>query len=501
MKKLSRWHPPAERTTTWGRVLCAVTIALFSTAAAAAPITYTGFTITDGKLGSWEFHNARVYLSFQSDTKYVQFMQFPFVPSDPNCLDPTNPPPCTVDVNVNQTGTAAVTIISDGKAVHATFAPNQVLVSFDLGDTPAFQTGRGVGFSSFSATAPGGIEPTYPLGLEDGTLHRVDIVDNFSSPELVAMSVDLQHDAVFSGRAWPCVGFPNDCAPPNALATDKGDFYLYLPYWLGTGAANQLSGTPGDSLSAGFFVAEVGESEDETSPMTVRAARSGRFEKPITYDGYVLSDVTLSEKNYQGAQVYLPFAADVSTAVPFKNGPPNSFINATGDARVTIISHGHVVSADFDPGQIYVYYDEGNASVGFGSTAGNSGYPLTITDKSVTTSLAHILDGNSLVGAVSHIALNPKDASNYSKDTASLVTDLTNATTLSGPASSCGAFDPATSYCPMPSILMPIAFKTNRGNFYLFEPYTVDEMGNGEATFSPNWGVFWSELGRAENDN
>jgi hypothetical protein len=48
---------------------------------------------------------------------------------------------------------------------------------------------------------------------------------------------------------------------------------------------------------------------------------------------------------------------------------------------------------------------------------------------------------------------------------------------------------------------MPIALKTNRGNFYLFEPYTVDEMGKGEATFSPNWGVFWSELGRAENDN
>jgi hypothetical protein len=165
MKNLSRWRTLDLRPALWGCLLCTVIVALLAATASAAPVTYTGFTITDGKLGSWEFHNARVYLSFQSDTKHVQFMQFPFVPSDPNCLDPTNPPPCTVDVYVNQTGTASVTIISDGKAVHATFAPHQVFVSFDLGDTPAFQVGRGVGFSSFSATAPGGIEPSYPLGL------------------------------------------------------------------------------------------------------------------------------------------------------------------------------------------------------------------------------------------------------------------------------------------------------------------------------------------------
>jgi hypothetical protein len=79
-----------------------------------------------------------------------------------------------------------------------------------------------------------------------------------------------------------------------------------------------------------------------------------------------------------------------------------------------------------------------------------------------------------------------------------LVTNLTNPTTLSGPASSCVAFDPRTSYC---SNLTPIGLNTNRGNFYLFEPYTVDEIGDGTAVFSPNWGVFWSELGRANGDD
>ena len=57
---------------------------------------------------------------------------------------------------------------------------------------------------------------------------------------------------------------------------------------------------------------------------------------------------------------------------PSKTGPPNSFINSTGDAHVTIVSDGRVVLADFDSGQIYVYYDLGNASVGFGSTAGKT---------------------------------------------------------------------------------------------------------------------------------
>ena len=99
-----------------------ILISLLAPTASAAPVTYTGFMITDGKIGSWEFHNARVYLTFQSDTNYVQFVHIPIDPNDPNCKNPTNPPPCTVDVHMNQTGTASVTIISDRKVVHATFA-------------------------------------------------------------------------------------------------------------------------------------------------------------------------------------------------------------------------------------------------------------------------------------------------------------------------------------------------------------------------------------------
>jgi hypothetical protein len=48
----------------------------------AKPVTYTGFTITDGKLGSWSFHNARVYLTFQGDTNNVHLI----TPLPPNLI-------------------------------------------------------------------------------------------------------------------------------------------------------------------------------------------------------------------------------------------------------------------------------------------------------------------------------------------------------------------------------------------------------------------------------
>ena len=67
--------------------------------------------------------------------------------------------------------------------------------------------------------------------------------------------------------------------------------------------------------------------------------------------------------------------------MPFSSG--NGYRNATGKAHVTIVSGQRVASADFDPGQIYVYYDIDHGSIGFGSTGksgtSESGYPLSIT--------------------------------------------------------------------------------------------------------------------------
>ncbi len=459
---------------------------LSTIAVSAEPITYTGFTITDGSLGAWKFHNARVYLTFQSDTRNVQFMQ---APGDGG----------TIDIYINQTGKASVTIISEGKLVTATFAPNQIFVSVDLGhsnDLPHLG-GRGVGFGSVTPT---GIEPTYPLGINEGTLHwglisgfGGQIIGNGTpSSELVALSTDLKHTTNFSGNAWPCVGFPNDCTAPNPLHTDKGDLYLRLPYWetYGDGLPADATGESHPSLGTAFFTARVGEIE-EKNLIPMLDPTSAAKTNAITYYGYVISDVTLGTEHYSGAEVYLSFDADVSTVQPL-TGSSVGFKNTVGDAHVTIVTGRHIVSADFEPDQIYVYSDSTNAGIGFGSNTGGNGYPLAITAKSpgIGNFLdypASLLVTFSTVAAVSDITLHPNDANQYSPATSTLSADLTHPTALGGEASSCVAFDPVTSHC---SILTPIGLKTNRGEFYLYEPYRQDSP----SVFSVNSGVFWSEV-------
>jgi hypothetical protein len=477
MKRLSGPHFFATKASLWGCFLCTVAVLLLSSAASARPITYTGFTITDGQLGSWTFHNARVYLTFQGDTSNVQFMQFP---------DSFNPGG-TIDAWINPTGKASVTIASGGRTVHATFAPNQIFVSLDLGNTGDVHVGgRGVGFGSYTST---GVEPTYPLGIEDGTIDWGDITDpGIASPALATLSTDLQHNTAFSGRAWPCVGFLNGCSAPNALLTDKGNLYLDLPYF---------ANLPGDSLSGGFFIADVGEySEQNNQPgRQVRALTpTSTSAKPITYNGYLITDVSLGGHLYKRAQVHLMFDADASTAVPFSAGS-HGFMNSTGHAHVTVTSGNHNVSAYLNPGQVYVYWDIDKASVGFGSNAGGRGYPLSITANEDYNGVVE----NSLVGAVADLTLVAADSTFYTDATKNLATDLTNETTLSGAASSCVAFDPVTSTC---SNFTPVALQTNVGPLYLYEPYTDDETGNSAGgPYSINWGVFWSELERRGGDD
>ena len=481
-----------------GRILrLAVSSLLAVCAALAAPVTYTGFTITDGKLGSWSFHNARVYLTFKGDTKNVQFIQ-PLINS-------AHPEYGTVDVWINQIGTASVTIMSGQRVVSANFAPNQIFVSTDLGNTsdaPHFGA-RGIGFGSVTST--GGIEPTYPLSIEDGTVDWGDIInDGFGgstgvpSTELTQLPNDLVHNTGFSGRGWVCVNFLNKfanggCAAANALHTDHGDLYLYMPY------SQVPTFSCGENLNAGFFLVQVGESDEATvsAPAPVPAAPTTTSAHPITYHGYLISDLTLGGQYYSGAQVYLSFNSDTSNVVPFSSG--HGFRNTTGSAHVTIVSGGQqVTSADFAPGQIYVYYDVDHASIGFGSMKNGStesGYPLSITANQDSNSSG--LVENSLVGAVSDLTLTPADAANFTAATAGLKTNLKNGTLMSGGASSCLGFNPATSTC---TSLNPGPLHTNRGDFVLFEDYRHDAVTAGQATYTVNWGVFWAETAAAEHD-
>lgn len=451
-----------------------ITIALGSMAYA-APVTYTAFTITDGQLGNWHFHNARVILRFDSDTNNVQFLQVP---------DPTDPTNFLADIVLNTVGTASVTIVTPQRTVHATFAPNQIFVSVDRGsiDGSVLVGGRGLGFGSFSATAPGGLEVSYPLGIEDGTIDWGD--SQLPSAGLSGLPLDMQNSTAFSGRAWVCIGFPDQTCPTptQGLHTDRGDLFLSQPY---------VNLYAGDTVTGGFFVADVGG----TRNTTLKPPRSAFGTKPITYNGYVLTDVRLGGQFFPHAQVYLSFEGDASAVVPFSDSTSSGYINAAGRAQVTVISGLRMVTADFAPGQLYVYYDVTHGSIGFGSAAGGRGYPLSLTANHDNGGMVE----NSSLEAITDLLTTPSDSVNYTPATASLETDLTNATALSGAASSCVAFDPTTSVC---SNLTPVPLRTSRGNLYLYEPYTDDETTTtGTAPFSINWGMFWSDLVRNGNDD
>ena len=66
--------------------------------------------------------------------KYVESTTFDLDPNNQDCLSSNTQPPC-MDVDIIQTGTASVTIVSAQKVVHATFVPGQIFVSVDLGRT------------------------------------------------------------------------------------------------------------------------------------------------------------------------------------------------------------------------------------------------------------------------------------------------------------------------------------------------------------------------------
>ena len=448
------------------------------TSAAAAPVTYTGVTITDGQLGSWTFHNARIVFRFDGDTNDVQLVQF------------TDPSGNQAQVAIISNGKASVTVSTSRRTVHATFAPNQIFVSLDQGDptNPPLVGGRGVGFGMFSATAAGGVEPAYPLGIEDGTIDWGDAA--IPSIGLQVLPLDLTESSSFSGRAWVCLGFPDQTCPTptaaQALHTDHGDLFLFQPY---------VNTFAGDTIEGGFFTADVNPCRFCSNGSFLSPVGSGFGSKPINYNGYLLTDVSLGGQLYTGAQVYFSMASDASRVVPFADSSSQGFINPVGVAQVQIRTGGRTITAFIAPGQLYVFYDTTHQSIGFGSYAGGRGYPFNLTQNHDSPGLVE----NSVLEALGDIATTPADVVNYTAGVPGLATDLTNATVISAGVSSCAtSFDPVTSIC---SNLTPVPLYTSRGKLYVFEPYTDDETTlDGSSPFSVNWGMFWSELGSAFRD-
>nr|WP_294555715.1 hypothetical protein [uncultured Rhodopila sp.] len=453
MKQLSprqaaRWIKPT------GRALLAATAAtLLSGTAFAAPITYTGFTVTDGQLGAWKFHNARVFLTFESDTADVQATSI-----------------LGTNVSFNPTGTARITILTGDRSEHARFAPGQIFVSYDHDNT-------GTGFGSYAPDHS--VQPAYPLGVS-----LFGTVEASGSPAEAALPTDLAHDTGMNGHGWVCATFPAPiysntlCPAPGApLSTDKGDLYLYQPYQNEPTPAGNGGYVPG----AGFFFADT-KTPNEGPPFSLLGRTEDGSPEDITYNLFLISDVALGGETFTNAKIHLSFRSRPSKVAPLSGGGPNAYINEDGIARAIITSGDRTIGATFAPHQIYIYFDPSKQSVGFGSYTGGRAYPASLTQNPSFDA--------QLVGAVSDIVTTPADASKYTPETASLVTNLQNETVLASFAFSCTGFDPATTACSNPESPAPLS--TDKGAFRVYEPY---RFGGTVWPFSNNWGMFWSTIG------
>ena len=438
-----------------------------------AAITYTGFLITDGQLGTWQFHNARVVLTFQSNTRFIQTV-------NPTCVQSQN-------VVYNPVGLATVTIADHDQVVTARFARNQIFVSFD-------QDAGGVGFGS---NAPGGVfdnatcanaagfTPIYPLALHHGTS---DDVGCLSCGPQGSFPDTLRGTVGFSGKAHTCSGIPEftECQPPNwALKTDHGDLYLGQPY-----QEDDIFWGVSLSLNGGFFFQEPGYFSSPL-PASILAPASAVPTSSITYHMFLVSDVSLNGTLYQNASVHLTLRSDVAHVTPLPNGDPYGAINSHGVATVEITSNGRTIRARFAPGQIYAYFDPA-AGAGFGSQSGGNAYPAVLAptfphvDTELFASVANILIGNSANYTVA--------ASGYSGATYDLATttDLKQETLLADYVLSCTDFNFVLGTCDnLPS---STKLATDKGDFYLYQPYNTngDNDPTSSRRSSVNWGVFWT---------
>jgi hypothetical protein len=117
--------------------------------------------------------------------------------------------------------------------------------------------------------------------------------------------------------------------------------------------------------------------------------------------------------------------------------------------------------------------------------AGGPGYPLGIGSGGC------LCFGEVMTGyALSAILNDPASASAYSPETSLLVGDLRHKVALGGNAYSCDPFDIGAGCTTLSS---PPKLRTNRGDFYLFEPFTrASPHGGKTAPVSVNATVFWA---------
>jgi hypothetical protein len=322
----------------------------------AAPMVYTGLVVTDVRVGTTLLHNASLKITFAGDSNNI--LQVP-VPST-ECggigyfLYITN-------------GVARMEIEFQGRTRTARLQDGQVFVAVD-------ECNGGIGFGSF--VGPNGFEPVYPLALTMGTAEYDAIFDG--SPLTDALSV--------TGSAWSCIGYPptgagalpgtanGQCTPPDAypLQSDIGNIFIYQPYYEGTAEID--SSHSGSTNRGAFLVRPQAHGTHAASGAPEAESESG-----IVYTLQTVADGSIGNHVFYQALVTFRMISNPKsvTTQPSPIDATKLLYENRGNATVTVDDGGTVITAKFEPGEVYVRYDTGAGVAGFGSQISPT-YPVAL---------------------------------------------------------------------------------------------------------------------------
>lgn len=339
-------------------VLTTVLVFAFGRGLSAESMVYTGLVVTDVRVGTKLMHNASVKITFEGDTDDI--LQVPNTPST-ECLADQ---PYFFYLTK---GTARMEIQFLGRTRTATLDNGQIFVALD-------QCSGGIGFGSF--LGPNGPAPAYPLAFTLGTAEYASVTRRHP----------LTHSISVTGAAWSCLGYPTDppagtgnCISPDLypLTSDIGEIYIYQPYfeYVDIGNPNIGSDHSGTTNRGAFLVRQKSFRADLHPDLPPRARRSG-----LVYTLRTVADGSIGKHVFKQALVTLQMFGNTES-VTSQTSPADPtrqlYENRYGPATVTIDDRGDIISAEFEPGEVFVRYDAGAGVAGFGSRISPT-YPISL---------------------------------------------------------------------------------------------------------------------------
>jgi hypothetical protein len=223
------------------------------------------------------------------------------------------------------------------------------------------------------------LEPAYPLAFTTGSAEYAAIT--YGNP-LTGGPLSV------TGSAWSCIGYPplpvgalagttnGECTPPDSypLKSDIGDIFIYQPYYEGTGLGGIDSNHSGSSNRGAFLVGPNAHDR-----FAAAGAQESDSESGVVYTLQTVADGSIGNHAFYQALVTFRMISDKKsvTTQPSPVDATKPLYENRGYATVTVDNGGQVITAKFEPGEVYVRYDTGAGVAGFGSRISPT-YPVAL---------------------------------------------------------------------------------------------------------------------------